>query len=164
MGGSWRYDVVTLGYKYNMTDLAAAVGLAQAAKFRAMQAARRRLAKRYDRLLGDAEAFDLPARLPGTTHAWHLYVLRLRPGRLRIDRDRLIERLRLRGVGTSVHFLPLHLHSYYRNTFGYRPGAFPRTERESARALSLPLYPGLTRAAQDRVAGTLIDLARRFGR
>jgi len=162
--GSWRYDVVALGYKYNLTDLAAGIGLAQLSKFRTMQARRRRLARRYSRLLRGQDAFDLPIEERGSTHAWHLYILRLRPGVLRVDRDRLITLLAQRGIGASVHFLPLHLHSFYRRTFGYAPGAFPITERESARALSLPLYPGLSVEAQDRVVGTLLDLAGRHRR
>ena len=157
--GSWRYDVVEMGYKYNMTDLAAGLGLAQLAKFRAMQARRRAIARRYGRHLAVCEAFDLPAEPAGFRHAWHLYVLRLRPGLLRLTRDQVIGRLRDRGIGTSVHFLPLHLHSFYRRTFGHRPGDFPRTEQESARSISLPLYPGLSRAAQDRVIDALLDLA-----
>ena len=162
--GSWKYDVVEMGFKYNMTDLAAGLGLAQAAKFPAMQARRRQLAHRYTAALASVEAFDPPPEPRGVVHAWHLYILRLRRGVLRIGRDQLIELLKERGIATSVHFLPLHLHSFYRATFGFRRGDYPHTERESARALSLPLYPGLTRAAQDRVAGTLLDLARRYRR
>ncbi len=160
--GSWRYDVVELGYKYNMTDVAAGMGLAQLRKFGAIQRRRERIACRYTRHLGGQEAFDLPAEGRESRHAWHLYVLRLRPGILRISRDRTIEILRERGIGTSVHFMPLHLHSFYRRTFGYRRGDYPRTETESARAISLPLYPGLSIRSQDRVIDALLDLARRF--
>ncbi len=163
-GGSWRYDVVELGYKYNMTDVAAALGLAQLAKFPAMQRRRRALAARYTRLLAECDAFDLPEEPRGVSHAWHLYVLRLRPGVLRVGRDQLIDALAERGIGTSVHFQPLHLFSYYRKAFGYRAGAFPRTERESARALSVPLHPGLSRSAQDRVIASVLDVVRRFRR
>src|SRR6185295_13742696 len=116
------------------------------AKFPAMQAMRRALARRYNALLATSEAFDLPPAPAGVVHAWHLYILRLRPGVLRIGRDQLIELLKDRGIGTSVHFLPLHLHSLYQKVFGFRRGDFPHTERESARALSLPLYPGLKAA------------------
>jgi len=156
--------VVELGYKYNMTDVAAGLGLAQLAKFEDMQRRRRALAVRYSRLLADCDALDLPVEPPGFTHAWHLYVVRLRPGVLRAGRDRVIDALAARGIGTSVHFQPLHLFSFYRRTFGYRPGSFPHTERESARALSLPLHPGLTRADQDRVIEALRDLTRRLRR
>jgi perosamine synthetase len=158
--GSWRYDVVEVGYKYNMTDVAAALGLAQLRRFGAMQRRREALAARYRRLLSPSDAYEQPPTQRGTTHAWHLYILRLRPGVLRIDRDRLIEALRDRGIGTSVHFLPLHLHSHYRRALGHRPGDYPHTERESARAVSLPLHPALTRRQQDRIVDALLDLAR----
>ena len=163
-GGSWRYDVVELGFKYNLTDVAAAIGLAQLEKFPEMQRRRRRLAQRYTRLLAGEEAFETPCEGSGVTHAWHLYVLRLRPGVLRAGRDRFCELLAAAGIGHSVHFLPLHLFSYYRKSFGYRRGAFPHTERESARAFSLPLHPGLTRADQDRIVETLMALAARLRR
>ncbi len=162
--GTWRYDVVELGFKYNMTDVAAAIGLAQLSRFDAMQRRRLRIVERYDRALAGEAAFERPATVRGTTHAWHLYILRLAPGVLRLGRDELIEILRERGIGTSVHFQPLHLHSYYRRTFGYRPGDFPVTERESARALSLPLYPGLSDGEVDRIIDTLLEIARRHRR
>jgi len=162
--GSWRYDVVELGYKYNMTDLAAALGLAQFARFDRMQARRRRLARRYTRLLAGEEAYDTPPEAQGTTHAWHLYILRVNRDVLRIGRDQIIEALRERGIGTSVHFQPLHLFTYYRKNLGHRPGDFPETERQSARAISLPLYPGLSDTAVDRIGATLRDLARRHRR
>jgi dTDP-4-amino-4,6-dideoxygalactose transaminase len=162
--GSWRYDIVEIGYKYNMTDVAAAMGLAQLAKFRGMQARRRRLARRYSARLRECDSFDLPQEVAGRMHAWHLYILRLRPRTLRIGRDEMIEALRERGIGTSVHFVPLHLHSHYRRALGCRRGDFPCAERESARAISLPLYPGLTEAAQDRVVRSLLDLAHRHRR
>ena len=162
--GTWRYDVIEMGYKYNMTDVAAALGLAQLTKFRGMQAKRRCLALRYSEHLRASDTFDLPAERPGSVHAWHLYILRLRPGMLRIDRDRMIELLRQRGIGTSVHFLPLHLHSLYRKRFGYRPGRFPHAETQAARALSLPLHPGLRLGDQDRVIGTLLEIAGRYRR
>ena len=162
--GSWRYDVVELGYKYNMTDLAAALGLAQFARFDRMQARRRRLARRYTRLLAGEEAYQTPPEAQGTTHAWHLYILRVNRDVLRIGRDQIIEALRDRGIGTSVHFQPLHLFTYYRKNLGHRPGDYPETERQSARAISLPLYPGLSDAAVDRIGATLRDLARRHRR
>lgn len=161
---SRRYDVVDLGFKYNMTDLSAAIGLAQLARFHEMQRRRRRIAGRYAAALSPCEAFDLPATPAGTTHAWHLYILRLRTAMLRAGRDTLMRHLADRGIGTSVHFLPLHLFSYYRRRFGYRKGDFPHAERESARAVSLPLHPGLSRRDQGRVIEALIDFARRFKR
>ena len=163
-GGSWRYDVERLGFKYNLTDVAAGIGLAQAAKFHDMQRRRRSLARRYNDLLADLDAFDLPREYLDSVHAWHLYIVRVRTEALRIDRDRLIEELRTAGIGTSVHFIPLHLHTYYRKTFGHRKGSFPHAERESARVVSLPLYPGLTRLEQSRIVDTLRRIVARFRR
>lgn len=162
--GTWRYDVVEMGYKYNMTDVAAALGLAQLSKFHLMQARRSRIARRYTQLLSACDAFDLPVESSIGIHAWHLYVLRLKPRVLKIHRDALIEYLRKMGIGTSVHFQPLHLHSFYRKAFGFRRGSYPHTERESERAISIPLYPGLDKTAQDRVVAALLDLARRHRR
>ncbi|MEE9253508.1 MAG: DegT/DnrJ/EryC1/StrS family aminotransferase [Pseudomonadales bacterium] len=162
--GSWRYDVLEVGFKYNMSDLAAGIGLAQLAKFRTMQARRRRLARRYTQSLRCLEALDLPVERAGATHAWHLYIVRLRTGVLRISRARVIECLARKGIGTSVHFLPLHLQSHYRTTYGYRRGSFPNAERESGRAISLPLYPGLSDTDQDRVVEVLADIERRYRR
>ena len=160
-GGSWRYDIERLGFKYNMTDVAAAIGLAQLSKFRDMQRRRRILARRYNSLLADLDAFDLPQENPDSEHAWHLYIVRLRQGVLRIGRDRVIDRLRAAGIGTSVHFIPLHLHSFYRRKFGYKRGSYPHAEREAERAISLPLYPGLSRRDQMRVADALRGIVAR---
>ena len=162
--GTWKYDIVELGYKYNMTDVAAGIGLAQLAKFKTMQARRRMLARRYTRLLSAVDAFDLPPERKGWTHAWHLYILRLRPKMLRIGRDQVIEELRDRGIGTSVHFIPLHLHSLYRKQLRHPRGSFPNAEREWARAISLPLFPGLSLEDQDRVVEALVDIAARHRR
>ncbi len=162
--GSWRYDVVDLGFKYNMTDPAAALGLAQLQKFDAMQRRRRGLARSYERMLAPLGVFDLPVESARGTHAWHLYIIRIKPRTLSIGRDRMIEELRERGIGTSVHFQPLHLFSYYRKTFGYRKGAYPVTERESARAISLPFYPSLSRQAQERVVEVIEDVVMRHRR
>ncbi len=162
--GSWQYDVVDLGFKYNMTDLAAGLGLAQLARFDAMQRRRADLARRYTRALGPMEVFDLPPDDPDGGHAWHLYIVRLRARALRIGRDQVIEELKERGIGTSVHFQPIHLFSYYRRTFGFRKGDFPIAERESARAISLPFYPSMSREVQERVVEAIADVVGKFRR
>jgi dTDP-4-amino-4,6-dideoxygalactose transaminase len=111
--------------------------------------------------LGDLDAFDLPREYPDSVHAWHLYIVRLRRGVLRIGRDRVIELLADSGIGTSVHFIPLHLHSYYRRTFGFKRGSYPHAEREAQRVISLPLYPGLSRRDQTRVVNALREIVTR---
>jgi dTDP-4-amino-4,6-dideoxygalactose transaminase len=163
--GSWYYEVVTAGYKYNMTDLQAALGLHQLARQEELRAARERHAARYSAAFAPyAELIQAPVTRPEVRHAWHLYPLRVRPERLTIGRDEVIERLRERGIGTSVHFIPVHQHPYYREEFGFRTGDYPVTEAAAARLISLPLYPDLTEEEADRVARTVIDVVTRHAR
>jgi perosamine synthetase len=156
--GSWAYDVVDVGFKYNLPDVLAALGVAQLAKLDAFHAERRALVARYRAALGGSELLVLPEESPGFESAWHLFAVRLAVERLRIDRAAVIEALRERGIGTSVHFIPLHRHSYYRRTLDVGPADFPGAEDLFRRSLSLPLYPGLDPADVDRVAGTLLDV------
>jgi dTDP-4-amino-4,6-dideoxygalactose transaminase len=141
--GSWRYDIVTPGFKYNMTDLQAALGLRQLARLPDMQARRREIVGLYNEGLARLDAFDLPVERDEVEHAWHLYPLRIREGALKISRDEMIEALRERNIGTSVHFIPVHTFTYYREKYGYRPEDFPIAWREAERLISLPLHPGL---------------------
>src|SRR5215469_715363 len=157
--GTWRYEILEVGYKYNMTDMQAALGLTQLAKCDLMREKREHIAKRYTEALSALDAYETPRVTPDTQHAWHLYVIKVRPGRLTISRDALIEELKQRGIGTSVHFIPLHTHPYYRQNLGYRIGQFPNAERHFEAAISLPLFPGMTEEETDRVTGTLRDLA-----
>jgi dTDP-4-amino-4,6-dideoxygalactose transaminase len=162
--GSWRYDILEAGYKYNFTDLQAALGLAQLAKCDSMSASRAAIASRYHQALAALEAFETPTTPPDVAHAWHLYVLLVNAAALRIGRDRVIEELKQRGIGTSVHFIPLHLHSLYRNRLGYVCGQFPNAEARFARAISLPIYPGMQQADVERVSEALQDIAREYRR
>lgn len=157
--GSWRYDIEATGYKYNLTDLQAALGLAQLQKCESMRARRAALAARYTSALSSLDAFVVPTVPHYIEHAWHLYVLQVNEEALRISRDRVIEELKLRGIGTSVHFIPLHLHSLYQRQCGYRAGQFPNAEKRFSSAISLPLFPGLTFDEQDRVIQALHDIA-----
>jgi perosamine synthetase len=162
--GSWRYDVLEPGYKYNFTDLQAALGLAQLAKCDSMSANRAAIANRYNQALASHDAFQTPHAPPDVEHAWHLYVLLVNASVLRIGRDRVIEELKQRGIGTSVHFIPLHLHSLYRNRLGYTPGQFPNAEARFERAISLPIYPGMQQVDTDRVIEALYDIAHQYRR
>lgn len=139
--GSWRYEVVLPGFKYNMPDIQAAIGLHQLKRLEAMQARRRAIVAQYDEALGHLEELETPVARPDVESAWHIYLLRLRPGRLTIDRAGFIEELRKRNVGASVHFIPIHLHPYYRDRYGLRPEDFPVAQAEFERMLSLPLSP-----------------------
>ncbi len=139
--GSWYYEILAPGYKYNMTDVAAAMGLAQLRKVEKMWERRVRIAQMYNQAFSALPALQVPF-IPGddVRHAWHLYILRLNLERLRIDRAQFIDRLRAHNIGTSVHFIPLHIHPYYRKTYGYQPQDFPVAYREYQRIISLPIY------------------------
>jgi dTDP-4-amino-4,6-dideoxygalactose transaminase len=139
--GSWRYEVVLPGFKYNMPDIQAAIGLQQLKRLGAMQARRMAIVAQYDEALGAVEALETPTTRPEVESAWHIYLLRLRPGMLRIGRDEFIEELRRRNIGASVHFIPVHDHPYYRDRYGLRPQDFPVAQSEFERMLSLPLSP-----------------------
>ncbi len=159
-GGSWSYEVVAPGYKYNMSDLQAALGLVQLRRLEAMNARRAALAARLTAHLRACDAVRPPSARPEVRHAWHLYVIRLHLEALRIDRAALIEELARRGIGTSVHFIPIHYHPYYREGFGFRRGDFPVAEDAYERLISLPLYPAMSEADVDRVAEAVWDVAR----
>jgi dTDP-4-amino-4,6-dideoxygalactose transaminase len=135
--GSWRYDVTLPGFKYNMPDLQAAIGLHQLRRLDDMQKRRRAIVAMYDEALRAIDELETPVARPHVESAWHIYLLRLRSG----GRDRFIEELRTRNIGTSVHFIPIHMHSYYRDRYGLRPEQFPVASREFERMLSLPLSP-----------------------
>jgi dTDP-4-amino-4,6-dideoxygalactose transaminase len=144
--GSWYYEVNYPGYKYNMTDLNAALGLQQLAKLPMFHAVRSYYANIYHLGLSDLPEVTLPTADPSVQHAWHLYILSLNLDRLTIDRDAFIQLLREQNIGTSVHFIPLHIHPYYREVFGYQPEDFPNALRGYQRAISLPLYPRMSEA------------------
>lgn len=156
--GSWYYEIEDVGFKYNLTDLAAAIGLVQLERAEEMLAERERVATAYRERLGNGRWADL-VELPAdpdmdTVHARHLYPIRLRsevPGL----RASVIERMGAAGVGTSVHFIPLHLHPYYRRTYGYQAEDLPIAAREYEREISLPIYPDLSETEIDRVCDTL---------
>jgi len=158
--GSWAYRIVATGFKYNLTDLAAALGRVQLRRAEALAERRRALAARYATLLGDVDAFQLPTERPDRRSSWHLYALRLRPD-APVGRDELIEELGRAGIGTSVHWMPLHLHPYYEQTYRLRPGDLPVASAEWERLVSLPIYPSMTEAEQERVAATLRGIIAR---
>jgi dTDP-4-amino-4,6-dideoxygalactose transaminase len=157
---SWQYDVVEAGYKYNLTDLASAIGLAQLAKAEAFLDRRRAVARAYFAGLATCDFLDLPEDTPD--HGWHLYTVRLRPGRLSIDRDRFIAELQQRGIGTSVHFIPLHLMTHWRDRYGLKPDDFPVALRLYQAAISLPIYPSLTGDETARVVAAIRETGERF--
>jgi len=148
---SWYYEVVAPGFKYNLTDIAAALGIHQLKRAQAFQAKREELAAAYDEALAGLPVVLPPRAAAGDRHAWHLYVLRLADG-ARIERDRFIERLFDAGIGCSVHYIPLHLHPYWRDRYALTPAMFPHSQHAYERMLSLPLYTRMTLVDVQRVA------------
>lgn len=148
---SWYYEVVAPGFKYNMPDLIAAIGIHQLKKIDRFQKRREEIARRY------TEAFsDLPLKTPYVVrpedkHAWHLYVIQLELERIKISREEFIEKMAERGIETSVHFIPLHLHSYWRGRYGFKPEDFPVALDCYRRAVSLPVYSKMTDDDVERV-------------
>lgn len=142
--GSWYYEIARPGYKYNMSDVLAAIGVGQLERFDAMQQRRREIAAHYDRLLGELPEVRRPRVRPGHTHAWHLYPIGLELERLTIDRAAFIRELKAEGIGSSVHFIPIHLHPYFRERLQLGEGAFPVAEDAYRRAVSLPMFPSMT--------------------
>jgi dTDP-4-amino-4,6-dideoxygalactose transaminase len=155
--GSWFYEVLETGFKYNLTDLQAALGVVQLAKCDGMNRARERVAERYTSAFRTIEAIEVTAALPDRNTSWHLYVLRLRLDRLRIDRNKFIQELADRGVSTSVHFIPLHLQPVYQRDYQYKLGDFPVAEQEYERSLSLPIYPTMRDEEVEHVIWAVSD-------
>ena len=163
-GGSWYYEVMLPGFKYNMTDIQAAIGLVQLRRLAGFQTRRREIVARYQAAFSQVEALECPVERAEVESAWHLYVLRLRSGMLRISRDEFIEELKNRNIGTSVHFIPVHLHPYYRDKYGWKPQDFPLAYQNYQRLLSLPLHPGLTDTDVQDVIEAVLDAVRVFRR
>jgi dTDP-4-amino-4,6-dideoxygalactose transaminase len=162
--GSWRYEVTLQGFKYNQSDILSSLALSQLAKIDMMCERRRRIVELYREGLGGQEAFDLPDAADHVEHAWHLFLLRLRPGVLRIDRAEFIREMRQRNVGCSVHFIPVHLHPFYRQRLGLAPEDLPVAVREYQRCLSLPLFPAMTDDDAVSVVEACLDIAERHRR
>jgi dTDP-4-amino-4,6-dideoxygalactose transaminase len=147
---SWYYEIVAPGYKYNLTDIAAALGLQQLKRAEAFRARREAIAAAYDAAFAELPLITPPRARPGDTHAWHLYVLRLADD-APIGRDTLIERLFAAGIGCSVHYIPLHLHPYWRERYGLQPAMFPHSQHAYERMLSIPLFSRMGDGDVDRV-------------
>jgi len=162
-GGSWRYDVVVNGYKYNTTDINAALGIAQLKKLEYMWRKREYIANRYNEAFSDYEELITYTVKKDRTTSWHLYPIKLNLEALKISRDEFIERLRERGIHTSVHFIPLYKFKFYKR---YRRDNenFPNSEWIFKRVLSLPIYPSMTEEEIDYVIDNVIDLVKKFRR
>jgi dTDP-4-amino-4,6-dideoxygalactose transaminase len=162
--GGWDYRILAPGYKYNMTDVAAALGIHQLARAEDMRRAREVVAHEYLQRLSDVDELELPPIDENRIHAWHLFPIRLRLERLTIDRDTFMRELGQHGVSTSVHWRPLHLHPYYEETFGWRPHDLPVASAVWKRLITLPLFSAMGRDEIDAVVGAIRALCERASR
>jgi perosamine synthetase len=162
--GSWYYEVLFPGFKYNLTDVAAALGAEQLKKADHFWRVRERLAGLYNERLADVPEIATPVLSSDVQHAWHLYVIQLELERLHLDRNQFINALKEKGIGTSVHFIPLHLHPFYRDSFGYSPGDFPVASAAYQRIVSLPIYPKMTQQDIDRVTDAVRTIVQEYRR
>ncbi len=158
--GSWYYEVKDAGFKYNLTDIQSAIGIVQLSKCTELRNLRERIAKQYTDALSQCEEVQTPTVLLDRESAWHLYVLRLNLDRLTIGRSEVVEQLKQRGVGTSVHFIPLHMHPYYRDTYHYCHESFPVALKEYYRSFSLPIFPGMSPGQVAYVIEQVIEVVR----
>jgi dTDP-4-amino-4,6-dideoxygalactose transaminase len=160
--GSWYYEIIAPGYKYNLTDIAAALGVVQLTKAEKMWLRRRHIAGRYHEAFATVPQLQVPHDREDCQHAWHLYMLRLNLEQLQIDRARFMEELKERRIGARVHFIPLHLHPYYQQTYGFRPEDYPVAYREYLREVSLPIYSKMSDEDVDDVIEAVLDIVARY--
>lgn len=149
---SWFYEMTDLGYNYRLTDFQSALGMSQLKKVKEWNARRRAIAGRYDKAFAAMPGLKPLAVRPGVEHAYHLYVVLLQPEKLTADRKQVFQALCAENIGVNVHYPPVHLHPFYKNRFGTKPGMFPVTEDAYSRMLSLPLFASMT----DKDAGDVI--------
>jgi dTDP-4-amino-4,6-dideoxygalactose transaminase len=162
--GSWFYEVVRPGFKYNLTDIAAALGLVQLRKLEGFQTRRAEIARRYTEAFSQFEELTVPTSRPEVGHAWHLYVLRLDLERLNVTREQFIEEMRERRIGTSVHFIPVHTHPYYRDRYDFQSEDFPVAAAEFRRIVSLPINPRMSDRDVEDVIEAVADVIEKFRR
>jgi dTDP-4-amino-4,6-dideoxygalactose transaminase len=162
--GSWFYEVVLPGFKCNMTDIQASLGIQQLKKLSRFQGRRREVVRRYQEAFGEIPELKMPVERPDVESSWHIYPLRLNLEMLTIGRDQFIRELKARNIGTSVHFIPIHLHPYYRDKYGYEPGDFPVALGNYRRLVSLPLYPRLSEQDVEDVIEAVRDVVDKHRR
>jgi len=162
--GSWHYEVVLPGFKCNMTDIQASLGLQQLKRLPEFQARRREVVELYQTAFGSRYELQVPVERADVESAWHIYPLRLNLEMLTIGRNRFIEEMKARQIGTSVHFIPIHLHPYYRDKYGYAPEDFPVAFANYQRLVSLPMHPRLSNADVQDVIEAVLDIIEKHGR
>ena len=164
--GNWHYDIIAPGFKYNLTDIASALGIVQLKKSNALLVRRTKIAQMYDQAFSSLSEIETPpmGQTNQLQHAWHLYVIKLNLATLSIDRDLFINELKALGIGVSVHFIPLHIHPYYKERYGFEPTDFPVAYETYQRIISLPIYPKMSDADVERVISAVTTVAKRFKR
>jgi perosamine synthetase len=163
-GGPWDYRIVAPGFKYNLTDMAAALGLEQLRRAEALRVEREQIARHYLEALADVEELELPPDGSNRVHSWHLFVIRLRLDRLKLDRNQVLDELKQQGVNCSVHWRPLHMHPYYQEQFGWRPEHLPAASALWERIVSLPIFPGMRDDEREHVVRTVKAVCARHAR
>ena len=150
----WGYDMQRLGHRYNMTEFQAALGIAQLGKIEKFQKRREEIVARYNEEFSSVSEIILPACRPNVKHSWHLYPIRIKPECFKADRNQLIKALKAENLGVNVHYIPIHLHSYYQKHYGMKKGDFPVTEKIYDSIITLPLFPKMSEQdVQDVIAG-----------
>lgn len=162
--GSWDYRIIAPGYKYNLTDIAAAIGIHQLDRAEEMRQQRQDIAEHYLREFAQLEEIDLPPNPSNRLHSWHLFPIRLRLENLSISRNEFIEELKQNGIGSSVHWRPLHLHPLYAERFGWREEHLPNATQLWAQIVSLPIFPGMTGVEIDHVTETIKKLCSAYSK
>lgn len=142
--GQWYYEMLELGYNYRLTDIGSALGLSQLSRIESNLARRREIAARYNEALNNMPGIRLQMTQPGVIPSWHLYTIRCNPGIIKATRNQIFTALRGEGIGVNVHYIPVHLHPYYRSTYGYRRGDYPASEEAYDELISLPIFHGMT--------------------
>jgi perosamine synthetase len=160
--GSWYYEIIYPGFKYNLTDIAASLGLVQFKKCNLFLQKRKKIARIYNRTFNNLPEITILRVEKYGTHAWHLYAIQLNLDRLKIGRDKFIEELKKRKIGVSVHFIPLHLHPYYKQKYGYKPKDLPNAYHAYQRIISLPIYPKMTTQDIKDVIWAIKDIINKF--
>jgi dTDP-4-amino-4,6-dideoxygalactose transaminase len=162
--GSWSYEILAPGFKYNLTDIAAAIGIHQLRKCQAFHRRRLTIADQYDAAFADLPGISIPRVEDRESHGWHLYVIQIDPERLTIGRDAFIDQLIARNIGVSVHFIPLHVHPYYRERYALRPQDFPNAWGAYERIVSLPIYAKMSDDDVRHVVDAVRGIAQGAGR
>jgi perosamine synthetase len=162
--GQWHYEMVLLGYNYRLTDIACALGLSQLKKLEENLSRRREIAAGYAAAFRDLDGVTPPAMRPQVNPAWHLYPIRLNLEKLTADRVQIFRALRAENIGVNVHYIPVHLHPYYRDRFGYRGGEYPIAENAYERLISLPMFHGMTDQDVEDVIGAVCKVVSHYAR